>query len=252
MTLSRQELNPTGRRLGNPNMNSILILLLILTDLGGCSVLYSSFEHVKLKQVGPERVDIRRGGQLELTCSAAGSPAPTVAWYKNGLFVYHEPDPSLTSSSNSSLGETIAKLRLPCISETDAGLYECRAVSGKLQESHVTTVKVVNTNYNDDDDDDTVCSDNSDTDISMWRPTIMTTIGDTVVLPCRVSSPGTSVNIKWSREGDDMTSDHVTDTGDLVISHVAWSHMGQYTCTVTNMLTARTSSVTSFLYPMAS
>ena len=170
-----------------------------------------------------------------------------MAWYKNGLFVYHEPDPSLTSSS-SSLGETIAKLRLPCISEADAGLYECRAVSGKLQESHVTSVIVVN----NDDDDDRECSDTGDSIITMWRPTVMTTIGDTVVLPCRVSSPGTSVNIKWTREGDDMTSDHVTDTGDLVISHVAWSHMGQYTCTATNMLTARTSSVTSFLYPMAS
>lgn len=246
MTLSQQKIIEMDRRPSNRNMK--LILLLLLTDFGGCSVLYSSFEHVKLKQVGPESVNIRHGGQLELTCSATGSPAPNVSWYKNGLFVFHEPDTSLTSGS-SSLGETIAKLRIPCISEADAGQYECRAVSGHHQESHVTTVKVV-----DADDSDTDCIDTADTDITMWRPTVMTPIGHTVVLPCRVSQPD-SVNTQWTRDGgDDMSDDHfhVSDQGDLVISHVSWSHMGQYTCKVTNMRTARTSSKTSFLYPMAS
>jgi hypothetical protein len=54
----------------------------------------SHWEHVRLKALPPVRVDGREGGQVVLTCSATGSPAPSVAWYK----VSHPPLPSHPTS----------------------------------------------------------------------------------------------------------------------------------------------------------
>ena len=52
--------------------------------------------------------------------------------HQDGLFAFHSPDPELEDSSNS-LGETVARLRLACVTEEAAGKYECRATSGKHQ-----------------------------------------------------------------------------------------------------------------------
>ena len=83
---------------------------------------------------------MRRSGELTLTCSATGSPAPSVAWYKDNLFVAHLEEDQDTSLEETSLGETVAKLTLPCISAKDVGQYECRASAGRQQISAVTQV----------------------------------------------------------------------------------------------------------------
>ena len=52
--------------------------------VSGGLVVQSHWEHVRLKVLPPVRVDGREGGQVVLTCSATGSPAPSIAWYKVG------------------------------------------------------------------------------------------------------------------------------------------------------------------------
>jgi len=202
------------------------------------------WEHVKFKLLAPARVDVRDTGEVVLTCSATGSPAPVVAWYKDGLFAYHEVDEDLVEVGSSSLGETVARLRLPCISAKDAGKYECRAIAGKQQVSAVTEVNVVAWEAN-------LCSERGTPEISVWRPTVMVEMGASVTLPCRANMADM---VTWTDStGEDVGNNgriHVSDSGDLVITRVTWSDMGQYTCTVTN--TAGRDAIQTFLYPLAS
>merc|ERR1719186_2344693 len=113
----------------------VLVLILSLSTTRSL-VIKSHLWHVRFKTVAPARVDVGKTGELVLTCSATGSPAPSVSWYKDDLFVPHL-DLNLDDESPS-LGETVARLRLPCITEADAGQYECRARAGKLEVSAVT------------------------------------------------------------------------------------------------------------------
>ena len=206
-------------------------------------MIQSHWEHVKFKSLAPARVDARLTGALELTCSATGSPAPSLAWYKDGLFVYHEPEPS----SGSSLGETVAKLRVDCVTSEAAGQYECRAVAGLQQISAVTEVRVVTW------EEGSLCQERGQPEISLWRPTLMVEAGDSVVLPCRVERPDEAV-VMWSdSRGEAVTSEErfeVMENGDLRISGVSWEDMGQFTCTASNE--AGVASVNTFLYPLAS
>eukprot|EP00092_Neocalanus_flemingeri_P031403 GFUD01034108.1.p1 GENE.GFUD01034108.1~~GFUD01034108.1.p1 ORF type:complete len:229 (-),score=57.67 GFUD01034108.1:222-908(-) len=225
-------------------MELFLVFLILSLSTVGSLVIKSHWEHVKFKTLPPARVDARKSGELVLTCSATGSPAPSVSWYKDDMFVAHL-DFNMEEES-SSLGETISRLRLPCITEEDAGKYECRARAGKHEVSEVTEVKVI-------DFDQNLCVEEGKPEISMWRPTMMVDVDSSVVvLPCRVKHPHDH-QISWTNgRGDGVGNDVrfvVRDNGDLVISSVTWSDMGQYTCTATNM--QGTSSVQTFLYPLA-
>eukprot|EP00092_Neocalanus_flemingeri_P016483 GFUD01017836.1.p1 GENE.GFUD01017836.1~~GFUD01017836.1.p1 ORF type:complete len:228 (-),score=56.54 GFUD01017836.1:184-867(-) len=224
-------------------MEFFLIFLILSLSTVGSLVIKSHWEHVKFKTLPPARVDARNTGELVLTCSATGSPAPSVSWYKDDMFVANH-DFNLEEES-SSLGETISRLRLPCITEEDTGQYECRARAGKQELVAVTVVKV-------EDFDMNLCVEEGKPEISMWRPTMMVEEGSVAVLPCRVKHPHDH-QISWTNgRGDGVGNDVrfvVRDNGDLVISSVTWSDMGQYTCTATNM--QGTSSVQTFLYPLA-
>ena len=210
----------------------------------GCITIHNHLEHVKFKLLAPARVDVRESGEVVLTCSATGSPAPVVAWYKDELFAYHKPDEDIAETGSSSLGETVARLRLRCISAKDTGKYECRAIGGKQQVSAITEVNVVDWDMN-------LCSQPGEPEISVWRPTVMVEMGASVTLPCRANMANM---VTWtdSTGGDLGYVDglHVSDSGDLVITRVTWSDMGQYTCTVTN--TVGRDAIQTFLYPLAS
>merc|ERR1719430_1897109 len=81
---------------------------------------YGGDEFVRLKEVPPALVAARSSGSLSLTCSVTGSPTPSTAWYKDGKRL------SGTQVSPGGLGETFTKMSLPCVTESDAGVYECR------------------------------------------------------------------------------------------------------------------------------
>lgn len=224
-------------------MEIVLLLFMVTMSVASSLVIKSHWEHVRLKKVPPARVDGRKSGEIILTCSATGSPAPNIAWYKDDLFVPHL-DYNLEEKS-ASLGETVAQLRLPCLTESEAGLYECRARAGKQEVSAVTEVNIVEYEEN-------LCRKEGQPEIAMWRPTVMVEEGDVMVLPCRVKDPHDQ-EIAWTNgRGEDIGNDVrfvVTESGDLVISSVTWNDMGQYTCTAKNLKGA--TSVNTFLYPLA-
>jgi len=227
------------------NMEMIILLgivLLILTATD-CLVIQPTWNHLRLKKVAPARIDGRLTGEVELVCSATGSPAPAVAWYKDSLFVPHLELETGDGDGHASIGETVARLRLPCLTQKDAGQYECRARAGKLEVSAVTEVNVVPFDSN-------MCAELGEPEIVMWRPTVMVEEGLTAVLPCRAKDKHTSVT--WtSSSGEKISGERmrVLKNGDLVIKDLAFPDMGEYTCTAIN--SKGHTSVSSFIYPLA-
>jgi len=239
-----------------PSLTSLTSLTMLMVTaccvgVGGLSLPSPARPHLALRETAPARVAGERSGSVLLTCSATGSPAPRVAWYKDSLFVSHLED--LEEQLEGSLGETVAQLRLSCLTEADVGQYECRAVSGRHQVSALTQLSLKEGQAE-------LCTQTGRPEISVWSPTIMVEEGNTVTLPCRLSRPRdnmatTTTTITWTNSrGEEVgavaTRWRVTQSGDLEISAVTWSDMGQYTCTASN--TAGTASIQTFLYPLAS
>jgi len=223
----------------------ISVLFLSLLSIIHGLVIQSSWNHLKLKKVAPARVDGRLTGEVLLTCSATGSPAPTIAWYKDDLFVPHL-EQHMGEEHPASIGETVASLRLSCLTFEDAGHYECRARAGVKEVTAVTEINIVPFHTN-------LCAETGGPEITMWRPTVMLQEGSTAVLPCRVKSHLKDWQVKWrNSEGVDVAGERfqVQDNGDLVISDLTFSDMGEYTCIASNLRGSQ--RITTFLYPLAS
>jgi len=219
---------------------TFLLLSLVLVEGG---LLRSAGDRVRLTEVGPARVDGRLAGSVVLTCTATGSPAPALAWYKDSLFLSHQEQQE--GAGQGSLGETVARLSLSCLTEADGGQYECRALAGREQESAVTQLNVVDWEADTDH-----CSKTRRPEISVWRPTVLVELGRSVRLPCQTNSEDSLVT--WSTRGAAIQAGgriNISETGELQISDVNWSDMGQYTCTVTN--TGGSDIIQSFIYPLS-
>merc|ERR1719357_1065844 len=101
-------------------MLSCLICLVLTCVVEGLGPAYGGDEFVRLKSIPPAMVAARSSGSLTLSCSTTGSPTPKTSWYKDGVRI------SGTESSPGGLGESHAKLHLPCLTKSDEGVYECR------------------------------------------------------------------------------------------------------------------------------
>lgn len=223
---------------------TILCVLVVHLLLAAESLVISPrWSHLRWKAVAPARVDVRATGQVVLTCTATGSPAPSVAWFKDGLFTPHL---ELAEEQQArSLGETVAKLRLSCASKETVGKYECRARAGDQELSAVTKVEVADWSEGD------LCSLAGTPEVAAWSPTLMVEEGTDALLRCRaMSSEATTswLNDKGEQLGQGERHS-VTESGDLIVRDVSFLDMGTYTCRVTNKLGS--DQVDTFLYPLA-
>lgn len=185
----------------------------------------------------------RNSGSISLLCSAAGNPSPTVSWYRDGVKL------TTTQGSDAGLGETWAKLFLPCVNSEDSGVYECVGEAVGQQISAETKLDVVGHPHFG-------ClprgAGGSAPKILGWYNTVMVQSDRTAVLPCRVNDKAGKVQVLWRdsagqpiEEDDNM---QVKGT-DLVITRVRWAHMGRYTCTVQNGFGV--DMISTFVYPLA-
>ena len=185
--------------------------------------------------------------QVVLKCTATGSPAPAVAWYKDGLFTAHPELADDQSVEHASLGETVAKLRLSCASKETVGNYECRARSGEQEVSAVTKVELADWSSGD------LCSEAGTPEVAAWSPTLMVEEGTDAVLRCRAMSNEDNISTTWLNDkGEEVGKGErhsVTASGDLVVRDVSFADMGTYTCRLTNKMGS--DQVDTFLYPLA-
>ena len=207
------------------------------TVLPGSLVVQPRWEHVRFKAVGPRLVEARRSSCLVLTCSATGSPAPALAWYKDGLFTQHHTTAG-QEEEGGSLGETVAELRIPCVEADSAGQWECRAVAGRSSLSAVTEVRVV------DWEEESLCRLPAPPHISLYRRTVMVESGSRAVLPCRASA---GAAVQWT--GPTGQQLPAGPDGQLELSSVSWADMGEFTCTASS--SAGSTTATTFLYPLS-
>merc|ERR1719460_1629567 len=114
-----------------------ILLLTILGHTHGFGPAYAGDEFLRLKEIPPAVVAARTSGSVTLACSVTGSPTPTVAWYKGGKRL------AGTTASPGGLGETWARLHLACLSEVDAGEYECKGEASGRHVSITTQLNVV-------------------------------------------------------------------------------------------------------------
>jgi len=210
-----------------------------------CLVIQPTWNHVKFKKVPPARLDGRLTSEVEVTCSATGSPAPEVAWYKDSLFIPHLELAKEEGEGGASIGETVAKLRIPCLSSKDVGLYECRARAGKMEASATMELNAV-------EFQDNLCVQIGEPQILLWRPTVMLEEGSTAVLPCRTENKEDMIT--WTSTGGgnvDLSSKKFSQgaKGELLIHDLRFSDMGEYICTASNGRGSK--QVKTFLYPLA-
>ena len=229
----------------------LLLLLLTPSSAGGLALPPPARPRLSVSVRGPTKVET--GGSVLLTCSASGSPLPRVAWYRDSLFLAHlEDQEDLLEGDPTSLGETVARLRLSCLREEEGGELECRAVSGRHQVSALTRLTVTGGQPG-------LCTEPARPEISVWSSAVMAEQDSSLALPCRTGRPGLNTNninttTSWTNprgeqvEGQRGDRLRVIQSGDLEISGLTWADMGQYTCSVSNP--AGTDSIQTFLYPL--
>ncbi|XP_075987630.1 neural/ectodermal development factor IMP-L2-like isoform X2 [Anticarsia gemmatalis] len=187
------------------------------------------------------------GEVLELTCDAIGAPAPSIHWFKNDapVYEYDVESTELIDSNPSSLARVVSTL---LVSRTvDQDVYTCLVTSGS-KTMRATTV-VVNT------DGSTELSERAK--LYPLKPRILVTyemfvdtIGNSIVLPCRAKGhPRPHITWKDSK-GVTIKKDprmKVLRSGELVISPLRWSDMGEFTCYATNVFGSQLAK--TFVYP---
>uniref|UniRef100_A0A8C9Z7P6 Contactin-3 n=1 Tax=Sander lucioperca TaxID=283035 RepID=A0A8C9Z7P6_SANLU len=157
---------------------------------------------------------IQRGGEVVLECRPHASPRATISWWKE--------DKLLKDSKRQTIMED-GTLRITNISKSDGGRYTCLA-RNRFGTSSSTGILVVK----------------EPTKITVPPLSLDATVGQSLVLPCEVSSDSSPSPIfKWFFNGKaiDFSSNtwqYCIDgfAGDLMVRNIQLKHCGKYVCMV--------------------
>uniref|UniRef100_A0A8D0D2N1 Contactin 4 n=1 Tax=Sander lucioperca TaxID=283035 RepID=A0A8D0D2N1_SANLU len=158
---------------------------------------------------------IQRGGEVVLECRPHASPRATISWWKE--------DKLLKDSKRQTIMED-GTLRITNISKSDGGRYTCLA-RNRFGTSSSTGILVVK----------------EPTKITVPPLSLDATVGQSLVLPCEVSSDSSPSPIfKWFFNGkaiDFSRQEHFEMigggfAGDLMVRNIQLKHCGKYVCMV--------------------
>ncbi|XP_015783497.1 protein turtle isoform X3 [Tetranychus urticae] len=168
--------------------------------------------HFKVKP--PDVVYVKVGEFLSLPCEAAGTPAPTLIWYKDN-------SPLEASSSIEILAN---ELRISSLKQSDIGDYLCMARN--REGSVTTTAKVIV----------------AGSAVITVPPRNLTKLeGDKAEFTCEAKALPSNVTYQWFHNNVDISELSWLDTrtiikrdGTLLINPTSAEDSGQYTCKVFN------------------
>ncbi|KAB5583932.1 hypothetical protein PHYPO_G00101510 [Pangasianodon hypophthalmus] len=158
---------------------------------------------------------VQRGGEIVIECRPHASPKASITWRKEGEV--------LKNSERRTISED-GTLRITNVSESDAGRYTCMAhnLFGVASSTGTLVVK-------------------EPTKITVPPLSMDATVGESIVLPCRVSRDSNMDFIfKWFFNGklvDFSRHEHFEmigggASGDLMVRNVQLKHSGKYVCMI--------------------
>ncbi|XP_072933783.1 neural/ectodermal development factor IMP-L2-like [Epargyreus clarus] len=186
------------------------------------------------------------GTTLELTCEALAAPAPSIHWFRNDAPVYEFDLESneIIDTNPTSLARITSTLLVPRSEGTTR--YSCLVVAGSLTTK--TTTVVVSADGTTDLTERSKLVPLAPRVLVSYK-VFVDVIGNKVVLPCRVRGHPRP-HVVWTYDNSTIAKNprmKVLRSGELVISSLRWSDMGEFTCRATNMFGA--AHTTTFVYP---
>lgn len=160
------------------------------------------------------------------------------------LFQYGKGTTQSQPKIGGSLGQIKSKVSLDCLTEEDAGIYECVISNGQEKRSATTELRVASFQ-------NTACHKQRKPLIHQWSETYMQTAGDDALLTCRSAGPheiywmgpnGQPVDIKSKKY-------QMTEQGDLIVRNLSFEDMGNFQCLVKNI--NGSDMIETFVYPLA-
>lgn len=213
---------------------------------------------LQIKEAPAKLVEARQHGKTVLECSAAGSPAPRITWYKDGRPVVKDSSSTLLRNFDQrdlgledSLGETISHLSIDCVDENDAGYYECVAHNSNGQKTTVgTEVNVVSFGASAGCSSKALGGSHSPPKIEQWIGTYMQTMGSPGLLLCSTQGKHKTVWVGPNEKQIVSGSKYkVLPSGDLYIHDLSFEDMGMFRCMVSNEFGHDMKE--TFVYPLA-
>ncbi|XP_011701291.1 PREDICTED: neural/ectodermal development factor IMP-L2 [Wasmannia auropunctata] len=211
----------------------------------------------EIDQNPSDSLEVAVGSRVELHCVANGNPPPQVYWITGNeperqiqeLIARVQERSSTTSPGWEGVGQISSTYVIDCVRVEDQGLKYCVSVSKNAVAQSTATVLLVNSTKV------TECNRQGQSTITLHAPWRFAFAGNTIILPCRVVGQPTPYLFWLDNLGRIISpSTHtryiVLPSGDLQISDLEWSDMGDYTCKVQSGYTEK--SVTTFLYPFQS
>ncbi|KAM3968990.1 neural/ectodermal development factor IMP-L2-like [Aphomia sociella] len=221
----------------------------------------SNVVHPKLSSAMKLLVIVRRpealtphqpGTTVELACEAYGAPAPSIQWYKNDapVYEYNMESNELIDTNPTSLARVLSTLLVTRTKDRDE--YTCLVKSGMKVARASTTVYRTHGSSELTERSKLVPLEPQ---ILVSYMAYIDVIGSNIMLPCRVRGHPRPL-ITWTWKNNNGTSGTVTKrtprmkvlrSGELVISPLQWSDMGQFTCRATNVFGSKFTN--TFVYP---
>jgi hypothetical protein len=141
---------------------------------------------------------------------------------------------------------------LDCLTEEDAGIYECVISNGKEKRSAATEVRIASFQK-------TGCHPHNrlrdEVDVKplihQWSEMYMQTTGDDALLICRAAGPHETYWIGPNGQPVDTKSEkyQMTKQGDLIVRNLSFEDMGNFQCLVKNI--NGSDMIETFVYPLA-